>query len=129
MSPHPHPLLHVKEGETVTRVTVAAENLDEDNLQDIRAGLLAIADGLTRRVLELDMGRVRYLTSTGLGQLVAVHNRLRDLGRSLAVVNVSPRVHELFTVTRLTRVLDIRTAAAAGFGWPEAAPLAPEAHR
>ena len=124
MSPRPHPLLHVQETETVTRVTIAAEDLDEANLQDISEGLFTIADGLSLRGLELDMARVRYLTSTCLGKIVALNTRVKDGGGKLVVTNVSPRAYEVFEVTRLHRVLDIRGAAGAAPHWSGSAPLA-----
>jgi anti-anti-sigma factor len=99
--------LNVRESENITRVTVTDEDMREDNLQAVGEELLAIADGLTHRRLELDMAAVRYLTSTSLGKLVALHRRLRDKGGSLVIANVTGVVHEIFEVTQLHRVLNI----------------------
>src|SRR5262245_52939154 len=97
----PHPLLQVQEAEDVTRVTIAADELDENNLMQISEGLFKVADGLTGRGLELDMSRVRYLTSTCLGKIVALNTRVKDRGGKLVVTNVSPRAYEVFEVTKL----------------------------
>jgi anti-sigma B factor antagonist len=88
-------------------VTLATEELGEANLQAIAGELIAVADGLARRRLTLDLGAVRYLTSTALGKFVALHKQMRERGGRLLLVNLNDPVYELFQVTQLHRVLDI----------------------
>ena len=70
--------------------------------------LLRLVDELDRPHLTLDFGAVDFLSSVGLGTLLAVHKQLRSRGGRLAVVNVRPHVYEVFAVTRLTTVLEVR---------------------
>jgi anti-anti-sigma factor len=71
-------------------------------------GLTRVATAAGSDALHLDLGAVELLTASGLGRLVGLHHELRNAGVELALVNVPGRVHEVFEVTRLTEVLDIR---------------------
>ena len=70
--------------------------------------LLRLVDELDRPHLTLDFGAVDFLSSVGLGTLLTIHKQLRSRGGRLAVVNVRPHVYEVFAVTRVTTVLDVR---------------------
>jgi anti-anti-sigma regulatory factor len=60
------------------------------------------------RTLALDLSGVKVPTAGGLGQLVALNNRLLALGRRLVLCNVGPGAFEVFELTRLTELLDVR---------------------
>jgi anti-anti-sigma factor len=92
--------------------------IDETNVYAVEEELTALVDDAGLRELCLDFGKVSYLTSTGLAKLVALHNRLRAEGGSLALCNVSPRIYELFEVTRLTQLFDVRPAGGDPDGGP-----------
>jgi anti-anti-sigma factor len=61
-----------------------------------------------RHRLHLDLGGVRIPTASGLGALVALHEKLRRRGGRLVLSNVQPWAYEVFSLTRLTEVLDVR---------------------
>jgi len=63
-----------------------------------------------RHRLHLDLGGVRIPTASGLGALLGLSQALRARGGHLALVNVRPWTYEVFTLTRLTEVLDVRAA-------------------
>jgi anti-sigma B factor antagonist len=58
--------------------------------------------------LVLDLKDVDYMASAGLRVLVATQKKLSASGGSLALVNVAKEVMEVFEVTGLDDVLDIR---------------------
>jgi anti-anti-sigma regulatory factor len=60
--------------------------------------------------LHLDLAGVRIPTAGGLGGLVRLHGALRARGGRLVLLNVQPWAFEVFSVTRLTEVLDVRAA-------------------
>ncbi len=64
-----------------------------------------LAEGRERLVL--DLVRVRFMDSAGLGELVASLKRVREGGGSLKVAGVNQRITDALTVTQLVRVLDI----------------------
>jgi len=56
------------------------------------------------RCMELDLGRVSYVASPGLGALVSLLRKVRQLRGELLVRSMSPEVKEIFTVTHLDRI-------------------------
>jgi anti-sigma B factor antagonist len=85
------------------------------------------------RKLVLEMSKVRYVNSTGLGQIVQGHERLKPLGGGLALAKVSPKVKIVIEMLGLQHKLDIcaderaaldALARRAGGGAPAAPPAA-----
>jgi anti-anti-sigma factor len=62
--------------------------------------------------VHLDLGAVHMPTAGGLGQLVALHCELRAAGVTLVLCNVNRPAYEVFEVTGLARLLDLRLAFA-----------------
>jgi anti-sigma B factor antagonist len=100
------------EGGTLVRVTC---RLDAEGT----APLAQEIDRLLRagaHVVHLDLAAVAFISSAGLGAIVAAHRKLRAAGGRLAVVAASPQVERVLRLTKL--------AALVGLG---AAPVAPAA--
>jgi anti-anti-sigma factor len=93
---------------TVVHFTGSRVSLDEETFNRIRDELFALADEPSASDLLIDFRNVEYLTSTTLGTLVGLHNKLLARGRRLTVGNLSPQVHQVFAVTNLDRLLDLR---------------------
>lgn len=98
------------EAPTVVRFTGARVSLNDDTIYLARDCLFAIAAEPNRSPLLLDFGNVYAVTSTALGTLVALHRGLLAAGRHLTLRNLRPEVYEVFAVTRLDLVLDLRPA-------------------
>ncbi|AOF94729.1 STAS domain-containing protein [Sphingobium sp. RAC03] len=83
-------------------IEVEADRLDAVAAPAFKAALQAHIDGTVRKVL-LDLRRVGFMDSTGLGVLVSL---LKMLGKdgSLAVAGAQPSVRRLFELTRLDTV-------------------------
>jgi anti-anti-sigma factor len=60
-------------------------------------------------VVHLDLSAIKFPTAEGLGALVVLNRELRARGGELLLVNVPSAIHEVFTVTHLVEVLDVRT--------------------
>lgn len=55
--------------------------------------------------LVLDLSDVSYLDSSGLGMIVGVYISAKKARCQLKLINLSPRVKEIFTLTRLDEAL------------------------
>ena len=55
----------------------------------------------------LNMANVSHIDSSGLGELVSGYTTLRNAGGELKLFNLSDRVHELMTMTKLLTVFDV----------------------
>jgi anti-sigma B factor antagonist len=64
-----------------------------------------VAAGKTRIVVDLD--RVDFLDSTGLGVLVGALKRVRTHDGEMALVCTQPRIRKVFEVTGLTKVFNL----------------------
>jgi anti-sigma B factor antagonist len=64
-----------------------------------------IAEGHTDILLNL--AGVRYVDSSGLGEMVAAQLAARREGGRVALLAPTPNVREVFNVTRMARVFDI----------------------
>jgi anti-anti-sigma factor len=84
--------------------------LGEETLRHIHDQLLALAEGPDPPALLLDFGNVEYISSMALGTLVNLHKQLLARGRHLSIRNLNPQVLEVFTVTRLDKLLELRPA-------------------
>ena len=92
----------------VTAARLDVRHFDETQAQPAGEQLLRLADAAGAGEVRLDFAAVEYVSSTGLGQLLVLHKRLRAAGGRLSLCNVRPAVYEVFAVTRLTGVFNVR---------------------
>lgn len=93
-----------------TVVAVAGE-IDVATAPRLRKEAIAIvADG--HHLVVLDLEAVDFLDSTGLGVLIGVLRRINAVGGELRLVCSTPRILDLFTLTGLDRVFDLRESVA-----------------
>jgi anti-sigma B factor antagonist len=64
-----------------------------------------IADGVRRVILNLE--KVTYTDSSGMGEIIACYSILREHDGMLKLVQVPPRVMELLRITKLDTVVEI----------------------
>ena len=91
------------------RVTI----LDLEGDVTINAGTSALRRE-TRRLIAagrpeilLNLARIRYVDSSGLGEMVAAQLAARRPGGRVALLAPPPNVREVFKVTRMAQVFDI----------------------
>ncbi len=65
--------------------------------------------GAGEKHIVVDLGRVEFLDSTGLGVLVGAHRRLRASGGSLNLVFAHERLLKIFRITGLDTVFEIHS--------------------
>lgn len=99
------------EQDGVTTVTVAGE-VDLHSASQLRNFLTRLFSEGARRFV-VDMQKVEFLDTTGLGVLVAGLKRAESEGGSLEIVCSQARVLRVFNLTGLDDVFTIHTADAA----------------
>jgi anti-sigma B factor antagonist len=77
-------------------------------MQPLEHQLDLLAEQAGQGTLRLDFRWVEYLTSMVLAKLVSLHKRTKSAGGSLQIINVNAEVYELFELTRLNTILDVR---------------------
>jgi anti-anti-sigma regulatory factor len=82
-----------------------ADILDLEMIRVLGEQLLDMADR-GRRIL-LNMGRVHRLSTALVGKVVALQNRLTELGGQLAICQVAPHLREALELFKLPRLVPI----------------------
>ncbi|MCD4699907.1 MAG: STAS domain-containing protein [Phycisphaerae bacterium] len=102
------PRLNVITEDDVTIVELTDRKiLDEVSIAQIGEALSAIiteADGIR---LVLDFANVVHMSSSALSMLITTNKRTQQSGGRLVLCNISPPIHEAFTITRLNEVFKI----------------------
>ncbi|MCZ2341611.1 MAG: STAS domain-containing protein [Bacteroidales bacterium] len=81
--------------------------LDEPNIQLIGDDLLRLVDELGRRKILLNFANVQYLSSSALGKLIRLHQRLHSISGKLVLCGISKDLYDVFTITKLDKMLTI----------------------
>src|SRR5687768_12013196 len=102
------PFLLVQKNSLCTQARFTCPDLGETYIHSVGDKLTQLADQVGDGELRLDLDQVDYVGSTALGKFVSLHKQLDRQGGGLILENVSPFVCEIFTLTRLNTILDVR---------------------
>ncbi len=64
-----------------------------------------VAEG--RNQIVLNLARVTYIDSSGLGELISSHVTSNHKGGQIKLLNLTQRFHELMTITKLIKIFDV----------------------
>jgi anti-sigma B factor antagonist len=102
--------------EEVGGITVAKftdkKILDEANIQVIGNNLFALVDEDGRRKIVLDFTLVEYLSSAALGKLITLDKKVKQAKAKLRLCGIRPEIYEVFAITRLDKIFDIKPTQA-----------------
>jgi anti-anti-sigma factor len=85
-----------------------AVRLLHSRLDPVWGQLSMLAREFYRPRLHLDLGNMEYVTAATLGKLVSLNKEVRQMGGTLSLRNVPPLIYEVFEVTRVTELFDMR---------------------
>ena len=71
----------------------------------LRDAIRKLVDGGKTKVL-LNLGGVKYMDSTGIGELIANYTTLSRKGGQLKLLNLTERIQNLLVITKLLTVFD-----------------------
>jgi anti-sigma B factor antagonist len=105
----------------VAVATVPVEELDAENAGEFKRDIAPLLAAHAKVVL--DLSRVRFVDSSGLGAFISCLRQLNARGGDLKLAGMSKQVRGVFELVRMHRVFDIlptaRDAAAAFTAQPE----------
>lgn len=81
----------------------------------LRERLSELIDSGARNVV-VDLGRVDFLDSTGLGVLVGAHKRLRPVGGTFSLVCAKESLLKVFRITALDQIIPLHDTVEAATG-------------
>ena len=82
--------------------------LDETNIAQIGERLFRLVDNDGKKKLLLDFANVEYLSSAALGKLITLDKKMKAQAGRMRLCNIRPGIYEVFAITRLNKVFDIR---------------------
>jgi anti-sigma B factor antagonist len=101
--------LKIEQIDDVTVVSFIDKKLiDDQTIRLIGDQLCSLVDEQGRRKILLNFGNVEYLSSAALGKLIILHKKAIAAGGRLVLYNIDPQIYEVFAVTKLNKLFDIR---------------------
>jgi len=89
----------------VTILDLSGEVRIGDSSVALRDSIRNLADQGKKKVL-LNLGGVKYIDSSGIGELIANYTTLKRGGGQLKLLNLTDRVQNLLVITKLLTVFD-----------------------
>jgi anti-sigma B factor antagonist len=104
-----HRRLEVSEVSDVTVVRFTDRRiLDVTNIEELGGELFGLVEQENRKNLLLNFAGVQFLSSAALNKLIILDRKVKRAGGKLKLSNLRPEIYEVFVITRLHEVFDIR---------------------
>jgi anti-sigma B factor antagonist len=104
--------LQVSTQNGITRIGFLDRNiLDEANIQQIGEEICRIIDSQPRPKMLISFSNVDHLSSAALGALITINNKIKAKDGQLRLADIDPQIHEVFVITKLTRLFQIHDRA------------------
>jgi len=84
--------------------------LEEMSIAEIGDELSALVSGNANIKMLLSFRNVEHLSSAALGMLIKLHKQVKDGSGQLRLTEINPQIYEVFKITRLNKLFDIRTS-------------------
>jgi anti-sigma B factor antagonist len=89
---------------------ICQPRLDDTIIEQMQEQVSTAATQRPGMPVILDMAKVEYVPSLGLGALVGLSRRLRQDGHRFLIVGLQHEVRTLFAITRLDKLFEIRSS-------------------
>jgi anti-sigma B factor antagonist len=89
----------------VTVAAIPVEELDASNAGDFKRAIAPLLETQTKLVI--DLGRLRFVDSSGLGAFISCLRKLNGRGGDLKLCGMSKQVRAVFELVRMHRIFDI----------------------
>ncbi|HBJ35309.1 MAG TPA: hypothetical protein DDZ51_11255 [Planctomycetaceae bacterium] len=87
---------------------IAMQDLSE--VRDLGSWLIQLLENEAPKVLVVDLGQIKCLTSESLNQLINVNCHARERGTKLILANLCSPLLDVFRITRLDRLFEVAEA-------------------
>lgn len=104
-----HRRLEVNEVGDITVVHFRDQKIVEDlGIQELGQELFHLVEAENREKLVLNFSTVDFLSSAALGKLITLDKKVKAKKGKLKLCNIRPEIYEVFAITRLDRLFDIK---------------------
>ena len=100
------PRIGIYYAQNATVVTLTDEKLlENDDIKALEDSIMPLIDGPVNLVV--DFSSVQFLSSAVLGLLIRISKKVNERKGKLKLCGISPRIYEIFKITRLDEIFDI----------------------
>jgi anti-sigma B factor antagonist len=82
--------------------------LDTASIQELGEELFSLVEKDSRTSMVLDFTPVEFLSSAALNKLILLDRAVKKAGGQLKLCSLRPEIQEVFLITRLNQMFDIR---------------------
>jgi len=82
--------------------------LDDLSIQELGRELTRLVEVENRTQLLLNFSAVEFLSSAALGKLITLEKKVKAANGKLKLCNIQPQISEVFAITKLNRLFDIK---------------------
>jgi anti-sigma B factor antagonist len=82
--------------------------LDEASIQELGAELFGLVEQHNMGDILLNFTNVEFLSSAALGKLITLDRKVKASKGRMKMCNIRPEIFEVFQITKLNKVFDIR---------------------
>ena len=82
--------------------------IDDLIIQELGQELFALVEVDKRAKLVLNFYNVEFLSSAALGKLITLDKKMKPLGGKIRLSNIRPEIFEVFRITKLNKLFDIK---------------------
>jgi len=81
--------------------------LEDKDINALQESIISVIEQSEKINLVLDFRNVKFLSSAVLGLLIRISKRIYESEGHLRLCHISPKIFEIFKITRLTKTFDI----------------------
>jgi anti-sigma B factor antagonist len=101
--------LEVNQVGDVTVIHFRDQKIIEDlGIQELGQELFHLVEVEDCKKIVLNFATVDFLSSAALGKLITLEKKLKTRGGMLRLCRIRPEIYEVFAITRLNRLFDIK---------------------
>ena len=86
--------------------------IDPEAIQELGQELFDLVERDDRKKLVLNFGNVEFLSSAALGKLITFEKKAKRSDAELILTNISPEIFQVFAITNLDKLFDIKDTEA-----------------
>ncbi len=98
----------IKVGDVTVVKFLDKKILDETGILELGAELFGLVEQDNRKSLLLNFTGVEFLSSAALGKLITLDRKVKSHRGRLKMSGISPEILEVFQITKLNKIFDIR---------------------
>lgn len=82
--------------------------IDAANIQELGDELFSLVEKESQKNLILNFAQVEFLSSAALNKLIILDKKVKASGGKMRLCNLKPEIYEVFAITRLNQLFDIK---------------------